>query len=66
MAPEVFTRNNTEGHGRAADIWSVGCVVVEMSSGRVRSRSGFDWFAIFALFNCFSFQIPPTATVASV
>uniref|UniRef100_A0A182PA43 Mitogen-activated protein kinase kinase kinase 4 n=1 Tax=Anopheles epiroticus TaxID=199890 RepID=A0A182PA43_9DIPT len=33
MAPEVFTRNNTEGHGRAADIWSVGCVVVEMSSG---------------------------------
>ncbi|XP_041760496.1 mitogen-activated protein kinase kinase kinase 4 [Anopheles merus] len=34
MAPEVFTRNNTEGHGRAADIWSVGCVVVEMSSGR--------------------------------
>uniref|UniRef100_A0A182Q9N5 Protein kinase domain-containing protein n=1 Tax=Anopheles farauti TaxID=69004 RepID=A0A182Q9N5_9DIPT len=34
MAPEVFTRTNTEGHGRAADIWSVGCVVVEMSSGR--------------------------------
>uniref|UniRef100_A0A182Y782 Mitogen-activated protein kinase kinase kinase 4 n=1 Tax=Anopheles stephensi TaxID=30069 RepID=A0A182Y782_ANOST len=34
MAPEVFTRNNTEGHGRAADIWSIGCVVVEMSSGR--------------------------------
>ncbi|XP_050071777.1 mitogen-activated protein kinase kinase kinase 4 [Anopheles maculipalpis] len=33
MAPEVFTRNNTEGHGRAADIWSIGCVVVEMSSG---------------------------------
>ncbi|XP_076372525.1 mitogen-activated protein kinase kinase kinase 4-like isoform X2 [Tachypleus tridentatus] len=34
MAPEVFTRNITEGHGRAADIWSVGCVVLEMSSGR--------------------------------
>ncbi|XP_053679345.1 mitogen-activated protein kinase kinase kinase 4 [Anopheles nili] len=34
MAPEVFTRTNTEGHGRAADIWSVGCVVVEMCSGR--------------------------------
>lgn len=36
MAPEVFTRNMTEGHGRAADIWSVGCVVVEMASGEVR------------------------------
>ncbi|KAG5876197.1 hypothetical protein JTB14_001940 [Gonioctena quinquepunctata] len=34
MAPEVFTRNMSEGHGRAADIWSVGCVVVEMSSGQ--------------------------------
>lgn len=35
MAPEVFTRNMTDGHGRAADIWSVGCVVVEMASGEV-------------------------------
>lgn len=36
MAPEVFTRTNTEGHGRAADIWSVGCVTIEMASGKVR------------------------------
>lgn len=35
MAPEVFTRTNTEGHGRAVDIWSVGCVVIEMASGKV-------------------------------
>lgn len=35
MAPEVFTKNHTDGHGRAADIWSVGCVVIEMSSGKV-------------------------------
>jgi mitogen-activated protein kinase kinase kinase 4 len=34
MAPEMFTRNSIEGHGRSSDIWSIGCVVLEMLSGR--------------------------------
>ncbi|XP_004524180.1 mitogen-activated protein kinase kinase kinase 4 isoform X2 [Ceratitis capitata] len=41
MAPEIFTKTNSDGHGRAADIWSVGCVVVEMASGQ-RPWAQFD------------------------
>lgn len=39
MAPEVFMKSNSEGHGRAADIWSIGCVIIEMASGKVRVYS---------------------------
>ena len=39
MAPEVITRNEKEGTGRASDIWSVACVVIEMTTGKVENEN---------------------------
>lgn len=41
MAPEVFMKSESGGHGRAVDIWSVGCCIIEMASGR-RPWSDYD------------------------
>lgn len=52
MAPEVFMKSNSEGHGRAADIWSIGCVIIEMASGKVYviSKTYTGFYKIIVIF----------------
>lgn len=48
MAPEIF--QSSEGHGRAADVWSVGCVVIEMATGKVRRIGGLGYCIFYPYF----------------
>lgn len=41
MAPEMIRGHKESGHGRKADIWSVGCVLIEMATGQ-RPWAGYE------------------------
>uniref|UniRef100_A0A914WZV5 Protein kinase domain-containing protein n=1 Tax=Plectus sambesii TaxID=2011161 RepID=A0A914WZV5_9BILA len=65
MAPEVQTSGKSTdsdlilGYGRAADIWSIGCVVLEMATGKMPWHE-FDWLQIvFRVGSGQSPTIPP-------
>nr|CAH0104726.1 unnamed protein product [Daphnia galeata] len=63
MAPEVFMHTMTEGHGRAADIWSVGCVVIEMATGK---RPWYELESNYAImFKVGMGEVPPTPPTLS-
>lgn len=55
MAPEVIRQS---GYGRQADIWSLGCTVIEMATGRPPWSSEFAE-QISALFNIATTNDPP-------
>lgn len=56
MAPEVIRQS---GYGRKADIWSVGCTVIEMLTGRPPWINQYTEMAS-ALFNIAMSNQPPT------
>jgi mitogen-activated protein kinase kinase kinase len=52
MAPEVVHNPTKKGYSAKVDIWSLGCVVLEMFAGR---RPWSDEEAIQAMFKVFNF-----------
>ncbi|KAG2701022.1 hypothetical protein I3760_06G024100 [Carya illinoinensis] len=55
MAPEVVNSRN-KGYGRPADIWSLGCTVLEMLTRRIPYS---DWEPMAALFKIGKGEPPP-------
>ncbi|KAF5442460.1 hypothetical protein F2P56_035115 [Juglans regia] len=55
MAPEVVNRRN-QGYGLPADIWSLGCTVLEMLTRRIPYS---DWEPMAALFKIGKGEPPP-------